>query len=69
MDPRQFVERHFVENDIWSNKTTGRMLRLVEMDSWSKLIFRRNVPKSCLKLVESIKHLPRKKKQKGTTLF
>ena len=24
-DPRQFVERHFVEYDIWSNKTTGRM--------------------------------------------
>ena len=23
--PRQFVERHFVEYDIWWNKTTGRM--------------------------------------------
>ena len=24
-DPRQFVERHFVEYDIWLNKTTGRI--------------------------------------------
>ena len=31
------------------------------MDSRSKLIFRRNVSKICLKLVENIKHLSRKK--------
>ena len=33
------------------------------MDSWSKLIFRRNVSKICLKLVENIKHLSRKKRE------
>ena len=31
------------------------------MDIWSKLIFHRNVSKICLKLVESIKDLSRKK--------
>ena len=31
------------------------------MDSWSNLTFRRNVSKICLKLVENIKHLSRKK--------
>ena len=63
MDPQQFVESHFVEYDIWLNKTTGPMLRLVEMDSWSKLIFHRNVSKICLELVENIKHLSRKKRK------
>ena len=67
-DPRRFVERHFVEYDIWSNNTTGRMKRLVEMDSWSKLIFRRNMFYICLKLVENIKHL-RRKKRKGNNFI
>ena len=38
------------------------------MDSWSKLIFHRNVSKICLKLAENIKHLSRKNGRE-TTLF
>ena len=33
------------------------------MDSWSTLIFRRNMSKICLKLVEYINHLSRKKRK------
>ena len=50
--------------------TFGRMRqRLVEMDSWSKLIFRRNVSKICLKLVEHIKDLSRKTTERKQLYF
>ena len=57
--------------DTSSNTTFGRIRQLVEcnlfveMDSWSKLTFRRNVSK----LVENIKHLSRKKNRIGNNFI